>query len=44
MHIYNQTFLTGVVPNELKTALVTPVFKANERHQFNNYSSSLNGL
>lgn len=38
-YIFNQTFLTGVLPKELKIALVTPVFKANERDQFKNYSS-----
>ena len=36
-YIFNQTFLTGVLPKELKIALVTPVFKANERDQFKNY-------
>ena len=38
-YIFNQTFLTGVLPKELKIALVTPVFKANERDQFKNYRS-----
>ena len=36
-HIYNQSLLTGVVPNELKIALVTPVFKANSKEEFSNY-------
>ena len=36
-YILNQTFPTGVLPKELKIALVTPVFKANERDQFKNY-------
>ena len=36
-YIFNQTFLTGLLPKELKIALVTPVFKANERDQFKNY-------
>jgi hypothetical protein len=26
-HIYNSTFLTGKIPNFLKIALVTPIFK-----------------
>ena len=36
-HIYNQSLLTGVIPNELKVALVTPVFKANSKEEFSNY-------
>lgn len=36
-HIYNQSLLTGVIPNELKIALVTPVFKANSKEEFSNY-------
>ena len=36
-YIYNQSFLTGVIPNDLKIALVTPVFKANDKEEFNNY-------
>ena len=32
-HIYNQSFITGVVPNELKIALVTPIYKANDRER-----------
>ena len=36
-HIYNSTFLTGKIPNFLKIALVTPIFKANENNQFENY-------
>ena len=29
-YIYNLSFQTGVIPEELKIALVTPVFKAND--------------
>ena len=36
-HIYNQSLLTGVIPNELKVALVTPTFKANSKEEFSNY-------
>ena len=36
-HIYNQSFLTGIIPTELKTALVTPIFKANDKELFSNY-------
>ena len=36
-YIYNQSLLTGVIPNDLKIALVTPVFKANNKEEFSNY-------
>ena len=36
-HIFNLTFMTGVISNSLKIALVTPVFKANENFIFENY-------
>ena len=36
-YIYNQTFLTGVLPNEFKMAIVTPVFKSNDKESFSNY-------
>ena len=36
-YIYNQSFLTGSIPDDLKVALVTPVFKANDREEFSNY-------
>jgi hypothetical protein len=38
-HIFNLTFLSGIIPDELKIALVTPIFKANEKNKFNNYRS-----
>lgn len=36
-HIYNQSFLTGIIPDELKIVLVTPILKANEKEIFLNY-------
>ena len=36
-YIYNQSLLTGEIPNDLKIALVTPVFKANNKEEFSNY-------
>ena len=35
--ICKQSFLTGMIPGDLKAALVTPVFKANNREEFSNY-------
>ena len=36
-HIFNLTFQYGIIPDSLKIALVTPVFKANEKYLFENY-------
>ena len=36
-HIFNLSFLTGIIPNALKIARVTPVFKANSKENFSNY-------
>ncbi len=36
-HIFNLTFSTGIIPNNLKVALITPVFKANDAMKFENY-------
>ena len=36
-HIFNLSFLTGKIPDALKIALVTPVYKANDKHTFSNY-------
>ena len=36
-HIFNRTFATGKIPNDLKVALVTPVYKASEKNVFSNY-------
>ena len=38
-HIYNQTFIMGIVPDQMKIALVSPIFKANENKKFENYRS-----
>ena len=35
--IFNQTFLTGNIPLELKMALVTLIYKSNEENKFENY-------
>ena len=40
-YIYNQSFLTGSLPDNLKFALVTLVFKANDREEFANYEHKL---
>ena len=36
-HIFNLTFSTGKVPDELKVALVTPVYKSSDKNVFSNY-------
>jgi hypothetical protein len=36
-HIFNLTFLNGIIPDKLKVAVVTPVYKANENNKFTNY-------
>jgi hypothetical protein len=36
-HVFNLAFLTGTIPDDLKIALVTPIFKANEKNEFKNY-------
>ena len=36
-HLYNQSFLTGIIPDDLQIAIVTPVFKANNKEEFSNY-------
>ena len=36
-HIFNLTFFPGTIPDDLKIALVTPIFKANENNEFKNY-------
>ena len=36
-HIFNLTFSNGIIPDKLKIALVTPIFKGNERNIFENY-------
>ena len=36
-HIFNLSFVSGTIPDHLKIALVTPIFKANENNEFKNY-------
>ncbi len=36
-YIFNLSFISGNIPDNLKTALITPVFKANENNEFKNY-------
>ena len=36
-HIFNQSFLLGVVPDQLKIAKIVPVFKAGNKKILNNY-------
>ena len=36
-HIFNLTFQSGLIPDSLKIALVTPIYKANENFLFENY-------
>ena len=36
-HIYNQSLLTGIIPDELKIAVVTPIYKSSDKESFNNY-------
>lgn len=36
-HIFNCSLSKGIVPSKLKIAKVTPVFKAGDKHDFNNY-------
>jgi hypothetical protein len=36
-HIFNQLFITGFIPDQMKIALVTPIFNANEENKFENY-------
>jgi hypothetical protein len=36
-HIFNLSFSSGIIPDNLKVALVTPIFKGNEENRFENY-------
>ena len=36
-YVYNLSFKTGVFPDKMKTAKVIPLFKAGDKHSFNNY-------
>jgi len=35
-NIYNQSLVTGIVPSELKIAVVTPIFKSNDKESLSN--------
>ncbi len=36
-HIFNLSFSSGIIPDNLKVALVTPILKGNEENRFENY-------
>ena len=36
-YIFNQSLLTGVIPDDLKISLVIPVYKENSKEEFSNY-------
>jgi hypothetical protein len=36
-HIFNLSFSSGIIPDNLKVALITPIFKSNEDNKFENY-------
>ena len=36
-HIFNLSFSSGIIPDNVKIALVTPIFKDNEENRFENY-------
>lgn len=36
-YICNQSFLTGIFPNNMKIAKIIPIFKSGDRHLFSNY-------
>ena len=36
-HIFNLSYETGKIPEQLKTALVTPVYKSSDTDKFSNY-------
>lgn len=36
-YICNQSFLTGIFPDKMKTAKVIPIFKSGNKNQFTNY-------
>ena len=35
--IFNLTFVNGIIPENLKLAIVTPIFKGDENNKFKNY-------
>jgi hypothetical protein len=36
-HIFNLTFSTGIIPDNLKVAMITPIFKGNDAMKSENY-------
>ena len=36
-HIFNQSFLKGTVPNQMKLAKIIPIFKSGQKNLFKNY-------
>ena len=36
-HTINQSFVTGVVPENLKVAKIIPIYKSGNKNVFNNY-------
>ena len=38
-HIINCSLTTGIVPDNMKIAKITPVFKKDDKHDMNNYRS-----
>ena len=36
-HVYNLSLQTGIIPQELKTSRVVPIFKSGDEDSFNNY-------
>ena len=37
IHVFNLSFSFGIIPDSLKIALVTLIFKGNEQSKFENY-------
>ena len=36
-HIFSRSLITGIFPNDMKTAKVIPVYKSGDRLHFSNY-------
>ena len=37
MNIFNLSLNTGIIPDRMKVAKVTPIFKKDEKHSISNY-------
>ena len=35
--IFNQSFLTGILPDDLKVAIISPIYKSGDKTDYNNY-------